>query len=139
MLPARVHKSRVRKVLDGVLADPKTSSFFIEAVENIVKVGARVAESAMGQYAVFENIQPGYYGERGSVVLHQALFALYPPEVLNTAQPRYAPLSTQTFIHSVLVPEAALALIMQDTGSSRPDALKTMRASSRYGSLMFPD
>lgn len=74
------------------------------------------------------------------MVLHQALFALFPPRVLAAAQPRFAPLSAQTFLHSVLVPETALALVMEDMpAASRAEALKTLRASSRYGSLMFPD
>lgn len=58
-LPGRIQKKKIRQLLEGVLADPTSSSFFMEAMENVVKVGARVAESAMGQYAVFEKIQPG--------------------------------------------------------------------------------
>ncbi|EJD51784.1 hypothetical protein AURDEDRAFT_149420 [Auricularia subglabra TFB-10046 SS5] len=136
-IPARV--KRKRRILDDILKDPSTSSFFREAMDNVARVGARVAESAMGQYAIFERIQPGYYGERGAVVLHQTLFSLYTPEDLQKSHHLFAPLSTQTFQHSVLVPEAALALIMDDRGETRAQALKTMRASSRYGNLMFPD
>lgn len=80
------------------------------------------------------------YGGRGSIILHQVLFAIYPPRILAAAQPLFAPLNVQAFLHSVLVPEAALALTMEDMPKkSRAEALKIMRASSRYGSLMFPD
>ena len=79
------------------------------------------------------------YGERGSVVIHQTLFTIFPPKVMAEAQKRFAPLAAQMFTNAVLVPEAALLLIMDDKKLERPAALKMMRASSRYGALMFPD
>ncbi|EJD32291.1 hypothetical protein AURDEDRAFT_24719, partial [Auricularia subglabra TFB-10046 SS5] len=102
-------------------------------------LGSRRAESAMGQYATFERIQPGYYGERGAMILFQTLMALYPPHTLQQSHERFAPLTILTFIQSVLVPEAALGLIMEDLSLPRNTALRTMRASARYGSMMFPD
>ena len=73
------------------------------------------------------------------MVLHQILLMLYPPEVLDKAHKRFAPLGAQTFRLSVLLPEAALALIKDDLKLTRAQALKTMRDSSRYGCAMFPD
>ncbi|KAH7106732.1 RTC4-like domain-containing protein, partial [Auriculariales sp. MPI-PUGE-AT-0066] len=128
-----------RKLLKDILQNPSTSSFFRDSLEHVQAVGLRVAESAMGQYATFERIQPGYYGERGSIVIHQTLFTMFSPEVMLAAQPNFAPLSQHTFTHAVLVPEAALLLIQQDQRTPREAALKTMRASSRFGALMFPD
>ncbi|KZW04317.1 hypothetical protein EXIGLDRAFT_599245 [Exidia glandulosa HHB12029] len=109
------------------------------AVGNVVKLGARAAESAMGQYAVFDKEMPGYYGERGSMVLHRAVLGLYPDGSVEGRRGVYAPLTARTFFVSVLIPEAALALIMADTGDNRAGALKTMRDSSNYGMLQFPD
>ncbi|EJD43108.1 hypothetical protein AURDEDRAFT_25289, partial [Auricularia subglabra TFB-10046 SS5] len=101
--------------------------------------GSRVAESAMGQYSTFQATQPGYYGERGTVVIMQTLLALYPPYVMQRARERFVPLTILTFKLSVPVPELALALIMENGPSTRPEALKIMRKSSPYGSLMFPN
>ncbi|EJD38289.1 hypothetical protein AURDEDRAFT_172671, partial [Auricularia subglabra TFB-10046 SS5] len=41
------------------------------------------------------------------------------------------------FLQSVLIPEAALALIMEDRNSTRQEALATLRASGAYGFAMF--
>ena len=49
------------------------------------------------------------------------------------------PLTPQEFIQRILVPEAALALIMEDTGQDRAKAVQTMRESAGYGVAMFPD
>lgn len=56
-LPQRIrsHKSH----LDAVLQDPTCSPFFREMRDRIRDVGLRVAESAMGQYQVFQRFQPG--------------------------------------------------------------------------------
>ncbi|KZW04305.1 hypothetical protein EXIGLDRAFT_594328, partial [Exidia glandulosa HHB12029] len=108
-------------------------------MEHVVTVGARAAESAMGQYATMDRVQPGYYGERGVVVIQQALLAMYPPEALRLVQARLSPLTSTTFLHSVLVPEVGLALIMEDSRQPREAALKIMRNSTRYGTMMFRD
>ena len=57
-VPKRLMKRK--KDLEAILRKPKeNSSFFREAMDEVAKVGIRVAESAMGQYATFERIQPG--------------------------------------------------------------------------------
>ncbi|EJD34447.1 hypothetical protein AURDEDRAFT_131165 [Auricularia subglabra TFB-10046 SS5] len=137
LLPDRVKNHR--QALDAVLADPRASVFFREANDLIAKVGARVAESPMGQYAAFQRFQPGYYGERGALLLLQTLAVMYPVRDLRAISDRFAPLSLQTFQYAVLLPEAALALIKEDMGTSAAGALTTMRASSHYGSMMFCD
>jgi len=43
------------------------------------------------------------------------------------------PLGIDAFLRRVLVPEAAAALIQEDSGFSRSDALKTLKASRSYG------
>ena len=39
----------------------------------------------------------------------------------------------------ILVPEAALALVMEDMHQTRQEALRTLRDSAQYGVAMFPD
>ena len=77
------------------------------------------------------------YGELGSMILHQTLYNMFPPSSFDAQS--IAPLTAQDFIQRILVPEAALALIMEDTGQDRIQAIRTMRESAGYGVAMFPD
>ncbi len=77
------------------------------------------------------------YGELGSMILHQTLYNMFPPSSFDAQS--IAPLTPQEFIQRILVPEAALALIMEDTGQDRIQAVQTMRESAGYGMAMFPD
>ena len=77
------------------------------------------------------------YGELGSMILHQTLYNMFPPSSFDARS--IAPLTPQDFIQRILVPEAALALIMEDTGQDRIEAVRTMRESAGYGVAMFPD
>lgn len=71
------------------------------------------------------------------MVIHQTLYNLFPPTSFHT--PSIAPFTPTEFIQRILVPEAALRLIMEDTGQSPDEAIKTMRESAAYGVTMFPD
>jgi len=77
------------------------------------------------------------YGELGSMILHQTLYNMFPPSSFDPQS--IAPLAPQEFIQRILVPEAALTLIMEDTGQDRVKAVQTMRESAGYGVAMFPD
>lgn len=71
------------------------------------------------------------------MILHQTLYNMFPPSSFDARS--IAPLTPQDFIQRILVPEAALALIMEDTGQDRIQAVQTMRESAGYGVAMFPD
>lgn len=71
------------------------------------------------------------------MILHQTLYNIFPPSSFDAQS--IAPLTPQEFIQRILVPEAALALIMEDTGQDRTQAAQTMRESAGYGVAMFPD
>jgi hypothetical protein len=71
------------------------------------------------------------------MILHQTLYNMFPPSSFDARS--IAPLTPQDFIQRILVPEAALALIMEDTGQDRIQAGRTMRESAGYGVAMFPD
>ena len=49
------------------------------------------------------------------------------------------PLTPAEFIQRILVPEAALRLVMEDMHQSRKQAIRTLRESAQYGVAMFPD
>jgi hypothetical protein len=71
------------------------------------------------------------------MILHQTLYNMFPPTSFEPQS--ITPLTPQDFIQRILVPEAALALIMEDTGQDRAQAVQTMRESAGYGVAMFPD
>ncbi len=71
------------------------------------------------------------------MILHQTLYNMFPPTSFEPQS--IMPLTPQEFIQRILVPEAALVLIMEDTGQDRAQAVQTMRESAGYGVAMFPD
>ncbi|KAF8260688.1 RTC4-like domain-containing protein [Lactarius quietus] len=111
--------------------------YWTTVIMEVQKMGSRAASSVKGQFESFQRTQPGYYGELGSMILHQTLYNMFPPSSFDARS--IAPLTPQDFIQRILVPEAALALIMEDTGQDRVQAVQTMRESAGYGVAMFPD
>ena len=77
------------------------------------------------------------YGELGYLIIHQTIYQLFPPDTINSDST--APLTPADFIQRILVPEAAVYLIMEDLQSDYSSAVKTLRESVEYGVAMFPD
>ncbi|KIK18140.1 hypothetical protein PISMIDRAFT_14544 [Pisolithus microcarpus 441] len=113
------------------------SVFWKEVKREVKKQGSRTTVGVKGQFASFEKIQPGYYGEQGSVIIHQTLFSLFPPSSFDASL--INPLTPSEFIQRVLVPETAARLIAQDLGVDMSYAIMTLHESARYGVAMFPD
>ncbi|THU92948.1 hypothetical protein K435DRAFT_609618, partial [Dendrothele bispora CBS 962.96] len=105
--------------------------------------GTRVAGNVKNQFANFEKTRPGYYGELGSVIIHQTLFEMFPPQTTNEESDNFVPLNLKSFIERVLVPEVSTKLIMEDKGlegySGMKEAVQILRESSSYGVAMFPE
>jgi RTC4-like domain len=83
------------------------------------------------------------YGELGSVIIHQTLYGLFPPSSFDPTL--IAPLTPPEFIQRILVPEAAVGLILEDrrlnpqNEKHKEKAVKILRESAAYGVAMFPD
>ncbi|KAF8449346.1 RTC4-like domain-containing protein [Boletus edulis BED1] len=153
-VPARVKK--MKKELEAIILDKDDTSdiedldaddghrrsrsksvFWREVKKEMKKQGSRAVVGVRGQFASFEKTQPGYYGEQGSVIIHQTLFDLFPPSTFDATL--IAPLAPAEFIQRVLVPEAGWRLIAQDLCVDMEDAIVTLRDSAQYGVAMFPD
>ncbi|KAJ7447735.1 hypothetical protein B0H11DRAFT_1878583 [Mycena galericulata] len=132
----RVHKHVFKELIGDwncVPDVPRARSVFWEAaVQNITENSSK-SQGIAGNITNFDNIQPGYYGERGVEVIQETFNRLLqiPNELTH-------PLSPNQFCAFVLTPEAGVLLIMEDRYLSRNDAIQMMRASSSYGAQMFP-
>ncbi|THH00643.1 hypothetical protein EW026_g1928 [Hermanssonia centrifuga] len=113
------------------------SAFWREVVKNVKKKGSRKATGIHGQMSNFSKIQPGYYGELGSVIISQTIYNLFPPSEFPPHST--LPLTPTEFIQRILVPEAAVSLVIQDMQQTRAQAIATLRESAQYGVAMFPD
>ncbi|KAK0457879.1 RTC4-like domain-containing protein [Desarmillaria tabescens] len=137
-LEGRVHK--MKRELNTLISDPiarSSSVFWTEIMEEVKAKGSRAVGGVKNQFATFEKTQPGYYGEQGSVIIHQTLFNLFPPASIHPDQ--VTPLTPNEFTQRILVPEVAVRLIRQDMDVSPSKALKILRESSSYGVAMFPE
>ena len=76
------------------------------------------------------------YGELGYVIIHQTLCDMFPPAGFHPDAT--LPLTPADLISLVLVPEAAVRLIMEDLSLPRDEAIETLRESVEYGVAMFP-
>ncbi|PCH44453.1 hypothetical protein WOLCODRAFT_123606, partial [Wolfiporia cocos MD-104 SS10] len=115
----------------------KRCVFWKDVVKRVRKNGSRQATGIAGQFSNFDKTQPGYYGEQGYVIIHQTIYNLFPPSSYDADST--LPLTPTDFNELVLMPEAALLLIMEDMEQTRGEALKTLRESTEYGVAMFPD
>jgi hypothetical protein len=77
------------------------------------------------------------------VIIHQTLYSLFPPS--SFVPTLITPLTPTEFIQRILVPEAAVGLIIEDreldpdNRKHREKAVKILRESAAYGVAMFPD
>ncbi|RDB15822.1 hypothetical protein Hypma_003620 [Hypsizygus marmoreus] len=113
--------------------------FWGEVMREVKAKGSRAVAGVRGQFASFEKTQPGYYGELGSVIIHQTLYDLFPPTSIDPNS--VAPLTPNEFVQRILVPEVGARLIMEDMELDEgrmEDAVQILRESASYGVAMFP-
>ncbi|KAJ7080372.1 RTC4-like domain-containing protein [Mycena belliarum] len=116
--------------------------FWQELLVRLKASGSRRVTGVSGQFSSFKNVQPGYYGEMGTVIIHRTLYKLFPPSTISLDA--VAPVTAADFIGCILVPEVGMRLIVDDMSldvhspDGRSKAVAVMRASADYGVSMFP-
>ncbi|KAJ6593384.1 RTC4-like domain-containing protein, partial [Mycena capillaripes] len=117
--------------------------FWNDLAKELRTKGSKGVKGVQGQFANFEKTQPGYYGELGSVIIHQTLYDMFP---LTTIDPYLVdPLTPNEFIQRILVPEVGMRLVMEDMDldpdvkSDKKQAVAILRESASYGVAMFPE
>ncbi|KAI0030062.1 restriction of telomere capping protein 4, partial [Vararia minispora EC-137] len=128
-------RERLEAIVQGRPGAREASRFWSAVEKELKAVGSRGVTGIKGQFENFERVQPGYYGEMGASIIYQTLYNLFPPGSFNADS--IAPLSPDTVLQRVLIPEAALALVMEDMSQDADAAAQTLRASARYGATMF--
>ncbi|KAK7057639.1 RTC4-like domain-containing protein [Favolaschia claudopus] len=116
--------------------------FWKDLVKELKAKGSKGVKGVHGQFANFEKTQPGYYGELGSMIIHQTLYDMFP---LSSIDPDLvSPLTPNEFIQRILVPEVGMRLVMedmdlnQDRRTDKKRAVAVLRESASYGVAMFP-
>ncbi|KAF8912384.1 RTC4-like domain-containing protein, partial [Mucidula mucida] len=136
-------EKRVRKLkrdLKALITDEEVrrhSKFWMEVMTEVKAKGTRAMTGVRNQFANFDKMQPGYYGEQGSVIIQHTLFDMFPPATINLNDIK--PLNANEFMQRILVPEVAKSLIMEDQNVAPAKAIKILRESTTYGVAMFPE
>ncbi|KAF7296030.1 RTC4 domain-containing protein [Mycena kentingensis (nom. inval.)] len=117
--------------------------FWRDMMKELKEKGTKAVQGVQAQFATFHKMQPGYYGEMGSVIIHQALYDMFP---LSEISPELVdPLTPNEFIQRILVPEVGMRLVMQDLfldvdcKEDKKRAVAILQESASYGVAMFPD
>ncbi|KAJ7772040.1 RTC4-like domain-containing protein [Mycena maculata] len=117
--------------------------FWKDLVKDLKTSGTKGVKGMKGQFANFEKTQPGYYGELGSMILHQTLYDMFPLDTIDADL--VDPLTPNEFIQRILVPEVGMRLVMEDMSldvdnrEDRQRAVAVLRESAGYGVAMFPE
>lgn len=105
------------------------------------KISRRTAATPMIQITIVNETQPGYYGPRGAELMTEIMmnklgdYIGQRRELLDTLKFCGGVIG---YISSVLVPEVAVRLIMEDKNVEWAEAKKIMKASVAYGNVKNP-
>ncbi|KAK7465386.1 hypothetical protein VKT23_005364 [Stygiomarasmius scandens] len=115
------------------------SPFWIKAMKTMERNGT-MANGVRAEFASFETVNPGYYGEVSYALIFFKLHEMFPTSV--TCDMTVDPLNLSEFFKYVLIPEVAVRLIMQDQELVGPVGMRIaaniMKESWFYGVGMFP-
>lgn len=151
-IDGRLEESFIRDRIARVVRNPRYSTFFRRAEQNIEALGLTRWQSLTAQSSdeVLSTATPGYYGDLGRAIIIHHFQHLVKWKVLTLRPDDIQPLSSADFIIHVLVPEAAIQLIMQDQGwdgqgatdkvaakEARAKARDIHRRSGEYGRAAF--
>ncbi|EGF99249.1 uncharacterized protein MELLADRAFT_94792 [Melampsora larici-populina 98AG31] len=137
--------SRVEKFvpdLQHIINHQIDSTFLNGALQILQSHGARRMDSVWHGDLTFELEQPGYYGGRGLEIIYQTLHSqfLRPQAPNRLLHAKAKPLSPETWVRTVLIPEVSLRLIADDLkiSISDPKVKDTLESSRAYGMAIFP-
>ncbi|KAK8042048.1 hypothetical protein PG993_006571 [Apiospora rasikravindrae] len=125
------HKDFIKDVLEG-----KRASYFASLLSNKVETG-----KDRTLLKTDESLTPGYYGPRGLRLMTDFILHSFSDTVRKRAvEDHLVAARTYTgYVQSVLVPELAVRLIMEDMDVDEEDARKIMHESSDLGDVLHEE
>jgi len=137
-LPDRIHrfKDDLLEIINGT-ADSYYRDY---ALKYYKKNGRRKSASPMGLLNRFEELRAGYYGTKGTLIISDVLVKLFLTTRILTSN-NAAPLKPEDYMMEVLIPETAMRLIYEDSGSegSLETAREILVSSSNFGDWVHND
>ncbi|TEB27479.1 hypothetical protein FA13DRAFT_1634593 [Coprinellus micaceus] len=124
-LPQRVRN--LKPELEAILEDPDSSTFFVLAKNSRKSGGSGVLRT----FQTFGKQGAAYYGQKGFAVLADTLRAVFPQGSIPHGIT--ASLDYWGLVEEVLIPEAAILLIMQDKNVSEEKAREIHEDSRSFG------
>ncbi|KND02704.1 uncharacterized protein SPPG_01787 [Spizellomyces punctatus DAOM BR117] len=139
-------RRRVRQMFADLLRiiEGREESYYRQLALALYKeLGTRKAQGVRYKMNTMKGISCGYYGKTGARVIMKTIYDMFVGTAGKTpylTARMTAPQPIIEYIQDVLVPEAAIRLIMDDcTIHDKRQARDILTASSDFGSVMFPD
>lgn len=125
------HKDFVKGILEG-----ERPSYFASLLGNKVETG-----KDRTLLKTDESLTPGYYGPRGLRLMTELIMHSFSDTVRKRAiEDHLVAARTYTgYVQSVLVPELAVRLIMEDMNVDEEDARKIMQETSGLGDVLYEE
>ncbi|KAI7896064.1 RTC4-like domain-containing protein [Mucor mucedo] len=129
----KLFESELKDIVEGRL-----ESSFLETVMRVhQELGSVKARQTKQLMTRFEETLPGYYGNRGSHYILEALDKMFVKTDYLDKQ-KTSPLTPVEYMQQVMVPECGIRLIKQDLNlENLQEASKVMKESSEYGSTVY--
>ncbi|KAG8988862.1 hypothetical protein FRB90_002523, partial [Tulasnella sp. 427] len=139
LIPSRLEakKSQLSLFHSSSPKAQERGEFWDDMIQDIERHGKHNTFGVGGISRLITRPSCGYYGEKGYVVITQALQTMFPQDSITATSIR--PLPYSIYIGSILVAEATVLLIQEDLKIDRSEALEIRKASAVYGIYTFPD
>ncbi|KAJ7464906.1 hypothetical protein B0H11DRAFT_2240334 [Mycena galericulata] len=126
---------RITPVTSDLIADFDVDLHVVDAYTKTTSRSLGLQRKSGGNCKRFHTLGAGYYGEIGYQILDVALRFLFPDD-MNLLP--FHPLTYDTLLREVLIPEAAQRIVQEDLGLTPPAAKNTLKDSHIFGMIQYP-
>jgi len=116
-------------------------SFYRQQLQDRINAGEKRTLAAVSDETM-ASLTPGYYGARGARVMMEFVLSQLAPRIRTLAGSDRLIASAggvSGYVQSVLVPELATRLVMQDMDTSEERAMQVLEESGEIGELVNED
>ncbi|KAK3080456.1 hypothetical protein LTS18_001225 [Coniosporium uncinatum] len=130
------HLPHLQAILNG-----QATSFYRQQLQDRINAGEKRTLAAASD-EIMASLTPGYYGARGARVMMEFVLSQLAPRIRTLAGSDRLVASAggvSRYVQSVLVPELATRLVMQDMDVSEVRAMQVLEESGEIGELVNED